>query len=1457
MLVMLTAGPILSSGTALAASDITEYTVPTPGSAPYAIAVGPDGNLWFTEVLGNKVAKVTPLGAFTEYKIPSALSQSEGITAGPDGNLWFTEFGPGKVAKVTTSGVITEYPIPTVASGPSGIAQGPDGKLWLTESGANKVAKVTTSGAFTEYTVPTTNSGPTSIASGSDGNLWVTERYGNKVARVTTSGAVSEYLVPTPNSEPIGIVAGPDGNLWLTESAANQVAKVTPAGVFTEYVIPTAFSHPEAITAVPNGDLWFTENSGYKVAKVTTSGIFTEHTMPSATSLPGIVVGPDGFIWFTEEGGGKIGKIAANIATSPPIITSQPADQMVAPGTTATFTSAASGNPAPTVKWQSAFAGTPFADVVGATSTTLTITGVTAAMNGIQYRAVFSNSAGTTPSNAAMLTVATLPTVSVQPADQTVSAGRTATFTSLAYSNPIPTVQWQVSTNGGSTFADVAGATSTTLTVPSTTVAMSGNRYRAAFTNLAGTVASSAATLTVNPAGPGDIAEYPIPTANSNPAYIALGAGGDLWFTELRSNKIGRFTVQPVPGLFAEYSIPTVGAGPFGITAGPDGNVWFTEGSSSKIGRVTATGIFTEFVIPTPGSNPFGITTGPDGNLWFTELGGNNIGRLTPSGTFTEFGLPLQSNGLGSWPEGITTGPDGNLWFTESASNKIGRITLAGALTHYPVPSGGAGQGIASGPDGNLWFTQGNAQSGGAIDRVTPAGVFTQYLTADVGSLPIAITSGPDGNLWVTESKANKVARVTPNGLFTEYPVPTPGGGLFGFGPYGITTGPDGNLWFTEYDQNKLAMVKVGAAVPSAPTVTTQPLDQTVTAGATATFTAVASGAPTPTVQWQVSTNGGVTFTDLAGATSSTLSVVNTTAAMSGNRYHAVFTNSAGTATSTAATLTVNAATGNSPQGLLAEPDNSAVTLRWQPPADTGGGPVTGYAVRVFNNGVVAGSPTMFASATTTEVIANLLNGSSYTFQVAAQNVAGPGPFSSLSSAVVPSAVYPWVAVSDRQYSLANSDGVTWTDMDNTYLSMTVTPQVDSRAMLSANADLWTANAGYNQDIGIAVSGGIYPTAPGQPEAWKESGGFAGTFSPNAAAVQSVIDLKAGIPYIVTLVWKTNRVASGTYIFAGAGPIGPDFSPTRLMVQLVPAANVFTNGSSSQFLLTGSNGATWTDLGPATDPSLTVIAPSNGSLLVSANADLWTATAGFNQDIGITVSGGTGVGTTYPTVASQPEAWKESGGFAGTLSPNAAFVQAVLPVASGQSYTLKLQWKTNKPGPSTIVAGAGPIGDQFSPTRLTAWFVASTGNTSVQDMSMKTQPSLSANNGMAWADVDGAHLSVSITKTTNCLMLVSGNADLWTAGAGYNQDIGVQVSSNAATVSSDRVGWKESGGFAGTYSPNAAFVQTMFPIAANAPYTVTLQWKANKDVPAGIVFAGAGPIGTLFSPTRLTVVVFC
>jgi Immunoglobulin I-set domain len=97
-------------------------------------------------------------------------------------------------------------------------------------------------------------------------------------------------------------------------------------------------------------------------------------------------------------------------------------------------------------------------------------------------------------------------------------------------------------------------------------------------------------------------------------------------------------------------------------------------------------------------------------------------------------------------------------------------------------------------------------------------------------------------------------------------------------------------------------------ASDTAPVVTTNPANLTVTVGTNASFTAAASGSPVPTVQWQVSTDSGVTFTSVAGATSTTLALTAVTAGQTGNRYRATFTNSAGTATTTAATLTVVAA---------------------------------------------------------------------------------------------------------------------------------------------------------------------------------------------------------------------------------------------------------------------------------------------------------------------------------------------------------------------------------------------------------------------------------------------------------------------------------------------------------------------------------------------------------------------
>lgn len=138
---------------------------------------------------------------------------------------------------------------------------------------------------------------------------------------------------------------------------------------------------------------------------------------------------------------------AADVA---PAVTTQPVSVATTAGADAVFTAAASGSPAPSVKWQSSTDGTTYADVAGATSATLTVPAVTLAQSGTQYRAVFTNSAGSVTTNAVQLTVsaaiieptdaanaATKKTIAA-PVDAviTITGVPAGTYTAYAWSTP-------------------------------------------------------------------------------------------------------------------------------------------------------------------------------------------------------------------------------------------------------------------------------------------------------------------------------------------------------------------------------------------------------------------------------------------------------------------------------------------------------------------------------------------------------------------------------------------------------------------------------------------------------------------------------------------------------------------------------------------------------------------------------------------------------------------------------------------------------------------------------------------------------------------------------------------------------------------------------------------------------------------------------------------------------------
>ncbi len=477
---------------------------------------------------------------------------------------------------------------------------------------------------------------------------------------------------------------------------------------------------------------------------------------------------------YMNIAGSAVTKAAVLMVYRPPHVTTPPGEQVVLVGHNATFEAEASGFPTPTVQWeQSGDGGVSWANVSGATSRTLTISDVALSQSGKLYRAAFKNIGGEAVSAAAELVVEQAPSVTTQPASAAVEVGGSASFTVAGSGSPAPTIQWQLSTNSGTEWANVPGATEASLSVSSATTEENGYEYRAVLTNAAGSAASSAATLSV----------YVLPQVTENPAPTTVEEGHPATFQAAASG-------FPAPSVQWEVSLN--GGGKY----------------SALSGATSPT-----LTLPDP-------KIAENGYLYrakFTNVGGSVV---TTGAELTVDALPA-----------ITKQP-------QSATVIQGQNgTFESAATGFPTPTV---QWEISTNGGTNWS---NVE--GATSTTLP-------LTA------VTYTSNGD-----------------------EYRA-----------AYTNSAG-------TTYTNAATLTVTVP------PVVTAQPEWQTAFAGEGVSFTAIASGHPVPAVQWERSTNGGTSWSPIAGATSTTYSIASVHAVENGYRYRAVFTNSAGTATSEYARLTI------------------------------------------------------------------------------------------------------------------------------------------------------------------------------------------------------------------------------------------------------------------------------------------------------------------------------------------------------------------------------------------------------------------------------------------------------------------------------------------------------------------------------------------------------------------------
>ena len=233
----------------------------------------------------------------------------------------------------------------------------------------------------------------------------------------------------------------------------------------------------------------------------------------------------------------------------------------------------------------------------------------------------------------------------------------------------------------------------------------------------------------------------------------------------------------------------------------------------------------TDVPLSAAGGKPTDLAPAPDGAIWFTGTGASAIGRLAPDGTVRMF--PLSA---GHDASSIAIGPAGDVWFTQYGFYKTaefgpppparaaghGRIFADGIMTEYPLPtidSNRAGRadplsgvlpgGITAGPDGAMWFTEAGADQ---IGRIGPDGVITEYplpsRQTEHGHTPVASLPGSRRRPVVQRgARPRRSAGSTPRrrpSLST--PSPRAGSSPMEWGSTGpLVEGPDGAFWFSDW----------------------------------------------------------------------------------------------------------------------------------------------------------------------------------------------------------------------------------------------------------------------------------------------------------------------------------------------------------------------------------------------------------------------------------------------------------------------------------------------------------------------------------------------------------------------------------------------------------------------------------------------------------------------------------
>ena len=546
----------------------------------------------------------------------------------------------------------------------------------------------------------------------------------------------------TFNNAVLGTISGADPTINAGKANATFNAGATPGSGSADATVDQATvtasinisqaaevtTNPTDQTVCEGGTATFTASASGSPAptvqwQVSTGGPFADIPGATSTTLSFTATasqnGNQYRAVFTNAGGTATTTAATLTVNTAPTVTTNPTDQTVCEGQTASFTAAANSSPAATVQWQVSSGG-PFANVPGATSTTLSFT-ATNAQNGNQYRAVFTNTCGSTNTTAATLTVQPSTTTS-DPSDQTVCQGASASFSTTAGGTGPFTYSW---TLDGSPF----GGNTSSISVPTGSLSVGNHTVSVTTTGTCGS-ASQSATLTVQEN-----------TSTSDPADQTVCQGASASFSTTAGGT-GPFTYawtldgSPFGGNTSSINVPTgslsVGNHTVSVTTtGTCGSA--SQSATLTVQENTSTSDPSDQTVCQGASASFSTTaggTGPFTYAWTVDG--------SPAGNTSSISVPTSSLSIGSHTVSVTTtgtcgsaSQSATLTVQEntSTSDPSDQTVCQGASASFSTTAGGTG------PFTYAWTLDGSPFGGNTSSINVPTG------SLSVGNHTVSVTA--------------------------------------------------------------------------------------------------------------------------------------------------------------------------------------------------------------------------------------------------------------------------------------------------------------------------------------------------------------------------------------------------------------------------------------------------------------------------------------------------------------------------------------------------------------------------------------------------------------------------------------------------------------------------------------------------------------------------------------------